>query len=210
MTQDNGGLNEGASVRVLDEFEAITTALRNAGFTHVPPMWRADVCIEKRLGDWTAEQIATGMAPEPYEVYRNAMNLLMYGGASCLWECLIGNGTGTGGQTLTYFNNGNAYIGVGDSSASEVATHTDLQASSNKVRVAMDATYPTHTDGTTSGAASTVWRSTFGSSSANFVWNEWGIFNGSSGGRMLNRKVSSLGTKVSGATWQLTITLTLS
>lgn len=137
-------------------------------------------------------------------------NLLMYGGASAQWETLLGNGTGTGGQTLTYFNNANAYIGVGDSSTSEAATHTDLQAASNKLRKAMDATYPTHTDGTTSGSASVVFRSTFATGDANYAWNEWGVFNGSSGGRMLNRKVQSLGTKTSAASWQLTVTLTLS
>lgn len=137
-------------------------------------------------------------------------NLLMYGGASCLWQCLIGNGTGTAAQTLTFFNNGNAYIGVGDSSTAEAATQTDLQAATNKLRKAMDATYPLHTDATTSGAATITFRSTFGSSDANYAWAEWGVFNGSSGGRMLNRKVQSLGTKASGATWVFTVTITLS
>jgi hypothetical protein len=134
-------------------------------------------------------------------------NLLMYGGASCLWECLIGNGTSTASQTLTYFNNANAYIGVGDSTTAAAATQTDLQAASNKLRKAMNSTYPQHTDGATSGSASIVFQATYGSTDANFAWQEWGIFNGSSGGRMLNRKVESLGTKSSG-TWVFTITLT--
>jgi hypothetical protein len=111
---------------------------------------------------------------------------------------------------LTYFNNGNAYIGVGDSTTAAAATQTDLQASTNKLRKAMDATYPQHTDATTSGAASIVFKSTFSTSDANYAWQEWGIFNGSSGGRMLNRKVESLGTKTSAASWAFTCTLTLS
>jgi hypothetical protein len=138
-------------------------------------------------------------------------NLLMFGGASNLWQSLIGNGTTTGGQTLTYFSNAQAAIGVGDSSTAAVATHTDLQAATNKLRVAMDATFPQHTDGVISGAASIVFRSTFSTAQANFAWQEWAVFNSASGGtgRMLQRKVESLGTKTSASTWTLTLTLSL-
>lgn len=176
--------------------------------THDAFGWRALWRLEKYDNtQYTPEQIAAGEAV-PYEVIETD-NLAMYGGASCLWECLIGNGTGTAGQTLTYFNNGNAYIGVGDSSTAAAATQTDLQAATNKTRKAMDATYPTHTDGTTSGAASIVFKSTFATGDANYAWEEWAIFNGSSGGRMLNRKVQSLGTKTSAGTWVVTCTLSL-
>jgi hypothetical protein len=171
-------------------------------------VWIGRATVDKYAGDWNAAQIDSGMAGVPYERVIGTPQLLTYGGASCLWECLIGNGTTTAAQTLTYFNNGNAYIGVGDSTTAAAATQTDLSASSNKLRKAMDATYPQHTDATTSGAASIVFRSTFGTSDANYAWNEWAIFNGSSGGRMLNRKVESLGTKASGS-WVLTLTLTL-
>lgn len=199
-TTDVGMLHDGPT----ETNQIIQLARQN----HIP-LWLGKASVTKYDGDWTGEQIDQGLAGQPYEVIESGYNLLMYGGASCIWETLIGNGTGTSGQTLTYFNNGNAYTGVGDSSTVEAGTQTDLQASSNKLRVAMDSTYPQHSDATTSGAASIVFRSSFGSSSANFVWNEWAVFNGSSGGRMLQRKVQSLGTKVSGATWQLTITLTL-
>lgn len=171
--------------------------------------WKAKWQVDKYEGDWTAEQIDAGLAPAPYEVCIKEDNLLLYGGVSCLWQCLVGNGTGTAGQTLTFFNNGNAYLGVGDSTTAEAATQTDLQAATNKLRVAMDATYPQHTDATTSGAATITFRSTFGSAQANYAWQEAGVFNGSSGGRMLNRKVSSLGTKASGATWVFTLTITI-
>lgn len=135
----------------------------------------------------------------------------MNGGVSCLWQALIGNGTATAGQTLTFFNNGNAAIGVGDSTTSAAATQTDLQASTNKLRKGMDSTYPQHSDGTTSGSATIVFRSTFGSSEANFAWQEWGVFNSATAGvgRMLNRKVESLGTKASGSTWTFSVSLTL-
>lgn len=170
---------------------------------HDAVRWRCHVRVDKFHGEST----------NPGDLFDTTEvdgNLLMYGGASCMWEALIGNGTGTAAQTLTFFNNANAYLGVGDSNTAEAATQTDLQAASNKLRKAMDATYPTHTDATTSGAASIVFRSTFSTSDANWVWNEFGLFNGSTGGRMLNRKVTSLGTKTSAATWQLTVTLTLS
>lgn len=136
-------------------------------------------------------------------------NLVMFGGWSCMLECLIGNGTGTGGQTLTYFNNANAHLGWGDSSTAADATHTDLQAAINKMREPMDATYPQHTDGTVTGSRSIVFKATAEAADANWAWNEWGVFNGLTGGRMLNRKVEALGTKASPAEWAHTITITL-
>jgi hypothetical protein len=139
--------------------------------------------------------LSAGVTPE---VDEREGNLLMYGGASCLWQCLIGNGTATAGQSLTYFNNSQAAIGVGDSSTAAAATQTNVQAAS-------------HTDATTSGAASIAFRSTFSTSQANFAWQEWAVFNSATDatGRMLQRKVESLGTKTSSSTWTLTVTLTL-
>lgn len=145
---------------------------------------------------------------DPYERVTGSGNLLMYGGASNIWQYMLGNGTGTGGQTLTFFNNANSYIGIGDSSTAEAATHTDLQAATNKTRIAMDATYPQHTPGTTSPAATVTFVVTAGSGAANFSWQEFGLFNGSTGGRMLNRKVTNLGTKATGS-WVLTMTISL-
>ena len=50
----------------------------------------------------------------------------------------------------------------------------------------------------------------FGSADANHNWNEFAVFNASSGGTMLNRKVSSQGTKASGQTWTLDLAITIS
>jgi hypothetical protein len=135
----------------------------------------------------------------------------MYGGASCQWETLVGNGTATAGQNLTYFNNANAAIGVGDSTTAAAATQTDLQAATNKLRKAMNATYPQHTDGTTAAANTITFQSTFATTDANFAWQEWGVFNSATAatGRMLNRAVTSLGTKTSASAWQFTVTLSL-
>lgn len=105
---------------------------------------------------------------------------------------------------VTAFNNANAYLGVGDSSTAFAKAQTDLQAASNKLRKAMDATYPTRTGGVITA------KSTFGTSDANFVWSEWAFFNASTAGTMFCRKVAALGTKASGATWILTTTITVS
>lgn len=102
----------------------------------------------------------------------------------------------------TPFNNANSFIGVGDSTTAFAANQTDLVAATNKLRKAMDATFP-------SGAANVItFRSTFGTADANFAWQEWGVFNAASAGTMLSRKVESLGTKTSAQTWQFTVTLT--
>lgn len=149
-----------------------------------------------------------GVVPETVEVDGN---LLMFGGASCQWQTLIGNGTASSGQALTYFSNSQAAIGVGDSNTAAGATQTDLVAATNKLRVGMDATYPQHTDSATAGAASIIFRSTFSTAQANWAWQEWAVFNSASAGtgRMLQRKVESLGTKTSSSTWILTVTLSI-
>lgn len=103
----------------------------------------------------------------------------------------------------TPFNNANTHIGVGDSATAYAAGQTDLVAATNKLRKAMDSTYPqTATNVITA-------RSTFATGDANWAWNEWGLFNASSSGTMLNRKVESLGTKTNTQTWQFTVTLTV-
>lgn len=207
------------------------SALASTAVCHDPVVWHCHTRVDKltvpdsfsthqhEVLDWLAKRpqggwfqadylMDAGVTPETVEIDGN---LLMNGGASCLWQTLIGNGTATAGQSLTYFNNTNAAIGVGDSTSSAVATHTDLQAATNKLRVAMDATFPSHTDGTSAGSASITFRSTFSTAQANFAWQEWALFNSASAatGRMLQRKVESLGTKTSSSTWTLTITLSL-
>ena len=106
-------------------------------------------------------------------------------------------------STPTFFTNANSYLGVGDSSTAYAAAQTDLQAATNKLRKAMDSTYPQRATNVL------TFKSTFADAEANFAWNEWAVFNASSSGTMLSRKVESLGTKASG-TWVLTATITVS
>ena len=107
------------------------------------------------------------------------------------------------GEAFTSFSNANARLGVGDSSTAFAVAQTDLQASTNKLRKAMEAAYPSRVGN------ALMFRSIFGTSEANFAWNEWGVFNAASGGTMLNRVVASLGTKTSAQSWQFTVTVTV-
>jgi hypothetical protein len=118
-------------------------------------------------------------------------------GAAAMADLLIGGGT------YTAFNNANAYLGVGDSATAFAVGQTDLQAASNKLRKGMDSTYPTRSSNVL------TFRSTYSSAEANFAWAENGVFNHASAGQLLTRKVVSLGTKVSGATWEFTKTVTI-
>lgn len=168
------------------------------------PRWRVTTTLDKFDGDWTTEQIAAGDAAHAHrerQVFHG--NLLTIGGASALWERLIGT-------SVTAFDSSNAYLGVGDSTTAAADTQTDLQAATNKTRKAATAS---HTDSTSSSGAKTItFVATFGTSDANHRWREWGAFNASTAGRMLNRKVEDLdggSAKTSAQSWQLTVAIAL-
>jgi hypothetical protein len=168
--------------------------------------WGVRWSVHKLEGEWTGEQLDAGEVPADalLELLEGEGNMLMIGGSSALWQRLIGT-------AITAFDNSNARIGVGDSTTAAADTQTDLIAATNKLRKAMDATYPSHTDSTSVAGAKTItFRATFATGDANFAWQEWGVFNaGPTGGRMLNRKVESLGTKTSAQSWVFTVSLTL-
>lgn len=93
--------------------------------------------------------------PEPTDTLVGHGNMLVIGGSSLLWQCLIGNGSGTAGQALTLLNNANCYIGVGTSSTASLATMTDLQGaanSSNRQFFVADTGFPLLYDSTGGGA----------------------------------------------------------
>jgi hypothetical protein len=152
------------------------------------PRW----CITRYASD---EDYAAGRAYARDEVDGN---LLLNEGITALLNLLTG-----GAETV--FSNANAYLGVGDSNTAESASQTGLQASTNKVYKAMESGYPQI-------AGQTVtFRSVFGSSDANFAWREMTVASGSSDSAdNLNRKVSDQGTKASGQTWTLDLTITFS
>jgi hypothetical protein len=170
--------------------------------SHDAAMWHAHTQVRKYSEDidlWLADgrtQVEFEETFDPFAIVDIDGNLLLNSGIGVMEDLLIG-------VAGTVFSNANARLGVGDSTTAAAASQTDLQAAANKVRVAMDATYPSR--------AGTVltFQSSFGSAVANWVWNEWGIFNAAAAGSMLNRKVEALGTKATG-TWVLQVTITIS
>lgn len=109
------------------------------------------------------------------------------------------------GGAVTAFTSANAYIGVGSGTTAFAASQSVLVTPLTSARKAMDSGYPTVTSGNV-----LTFRSTFGTTEAEGAWQEWGVFNASAAGTMLNRKVESLGTKPAGTqTWQFTVTITL-
>lgn len=124
-------------------------------------------------------------------------NVLLNEGIQLLLDLLIG----AGGTT---YANANARIGVGESSTAESAAHTGLQGSTTTFRP-VESGYPSRSGQTV------TWRAIFGSGDANIAWNEFTIVNAASdAGTNLNRKVSAQGTKASGQTWTIDVSITIS
>lgn len=103
--------------------------------------------------------------------------------------------------TPTPYDITNALIGIGDGGGTvpaPQATDYELVGNPNDWYMGMDPTFPQ-----VSGGVMT-WQGTVGPNTANFAWNEWGLFNGrgkSNHGIMFNHKGVALGTKASGSTW---------
>jgi len=134
---------------------------------------------------------------EFYEVYQGEGNLLLNAGINRVWSLVAGS------SGVPYDNNA-AELGVGDGTAAEAATQTDLQGV-NTFFKDMDSGYPTY--GT---AQKITFQSTYAETEANFDWQEWGVRTKAPDLVMLNRKVDNMGTKASGAVWTLTVEITLS
>lgn len=172
---------------------------------HDPATWHASWKVEKFRGHVPKGQ---SHLHTPYDVVEGEGNMLVIGGVSALWNRLITADASIAGAVDPF--DANAAIGVGDSTTAEAATQTALQASPNVHYEVLDAA-PTHTDSTSLVAAQTVtFIATFETGDANFAWNEWGVFNAVTPGRMLNRKVVALGTKTNADSWVFTVTITIS
>jgi hypothetical protein len=134
----------------------------------------------------------------PYNVSRFKGNLLLNEGIAVMHNLMFS----TGG---TKWDNTNARIGVGDDNTAADPTDTGLQAAVNKLWKAMEATYPTY------AAQVTTFRSVFGSSEANYAWEEFTVVNAADDtGDNLNRKVEAEGTKTAGQTWTVDLAITWS
>jgi len=135
---------------------------------------------------------------KPYAVSEFEGNLGLNEGIQEALDLICGLGSPTS------FANATAQTGVGDSTTAEAATQTDLQAVTNKTYKGMDTGYP-------SRSAQTInFRSTYGSTDANYAWAEFIVRNGATALKDIIRKVSAQGTKTSGQTWELTVQITMS
>ena len=154
--------------------------------------WQVLASVEK----WhSASDCDAGLPPD--EVVEVPDNLLVNEGIGELLDLLCGLGS------PTVFGTG-SYIGVGDGTTAAAAADTVL-AGSNKDYQAMESGYPQRANQTV------TWRAIWGSTEGNFAWQEWTVANGNSGSsKNLNRKVAPLGTKGSGSSWTLTVTITVS
>jgi len=166
--------------------------------------WKCEYKLEKRHGDINkcqtlAQRLGFLEQTKPFEIVEGENNCLFNSGINEMWDLVTGVVTGAS----HIFDNAAAQIGVGDSSTAANATQTDLQAPTNKTYKGMEATFPTST------AQKATFKSSFGSSDANYAWNEWVVKQGTSA-KCLNRKVDAMGTKASGTTWTLEVSITLS
>ena len=133
---------------------------------------------------------------EPYETVVGDYNAMVDNGINALLLLLVGGGG-------TAFNTGNAYLAVGSSTVVWGTTQTALTTQLGSRMAMQSGTYPQ------TGTKLQTFKSDWTGSAGDGAWNEWGIFNASTAGTMLNRKVEVLGTK-SGGTWTLTVTFALS
>lgn len=160
--------------------------------------WRTEFKVTKYKGDFKSEAEAIAAGAEIREVVKGKDNVLANVGIQILEDKLIGAGS------AQVYDNAHARMAVGTGSGAGAATDTDATFT-NPVWKAMDATYPSR-----SGQVVTF-QATWGSGDANQAWNEWGIDNGSVATVLLNRKAPvTLGTKSSGETWVLQVTVTIS
>jgi hypothetical protein len=169
--------------------------------------WRVKTTLEKYAADVNAYVARLGRVEgerrfaeenRPFEVLVREGNLLTQTGINLIWTLLSG-GAGTA------YSNANARIGVGNSTQAAADTNTDLVGASVAWK-GMETSYPVVS---ALGDKKITFRAQFGSAEANFAWEEWGLDNGATAHKLLNRKVESLGTKSSG-TWQLTVEISLS
>lgn len=162
--------------------------------------WKCHYRLEKRWGNideckTPEERLLFLENTQPYEVIEGEDNCLLNTGIDEMWDLIVGD-------SANHFDNSNAQIGVGDSSTAAAATQTDLLGA-NKTYKGMEAGYPTST------SQKATFKSSFGSTDANYTWNEW-VVKQSASAICLNRKVDAMGTKASGTTWTLEVSITLS
>lgn len=180
-------------------------------FVQANKNWQVLWTVEK----WEkSEDHEAGLAPD--EVIYAPENLLVTGGINLMLNLLCNTTFNTGLSGFTTYGSGSAVLRVGDTNTAATSGDTNLGGGggvlgTNWDESAMDAGYPTVV------VTTATWRSTFISTQGNFIWNEVSVQNMNTGSqppnsyrRILNHKVQNFGTKASGSTWTLTLTITVS
>lgn len=155
------------------------------------------------------DQLVAANFPNEFEV-ESGYNLITTSGLTFLANRIVGV------TTVNPLSAGYTRIGVGDGTTAAAVGQTDLQGTNKFYKQIVSSGYPTVTGGVM------VWQSIFGSSQGNYAWQEWAIDNGGTGTAggtandnstvsstlFFNRSVASLGTKASGTTATITVTIT--
>lgn len=122
-------------------------------------------------------------------------NLLTKAGINEIWTLV----SGSGGEQFGELSN--LIVGTG----SGAATDEDAEVTfTNGVKEAMESGYPTY--GT---SQKVTFKASYDGDTANQAWNEFGVLSKESSGILLNRKVSSQGTKTLGQVWELELEISL-
>lgn len=173
--------------------------------------------LTKEPNSYTLDYLKAKYGAEPTKVLEVEGNSLTNTGRVRVTDLVIGNGTP---KQLTSVYGG---TGVGDSTTANPNpnTFTTLQAATNVLYKPLDGAPSDGTVGSNPGVITA--QTTYQTGDANFAWNEWGLVistaqtvssatfaTATTSGILLNRAVTSLGTKVSTAVWVLQVTVTLS
>lgn len=150
---------------------------------------------------WRITKYANKEAKEegnPYEEKTIGGNILVNEGINELLTILCSAASGT------KFDNTNARLIVGTGSGAATATDTEGTFTAG-VKAGMEDGYPTY--GTNQQV---TWKASYDGDTANQAWNEFGVLNAASAGKLLNRRVEEEGTKTAGQVWDLQLTISLS
>lgn len=156
-----------------------------------------------------AHQDFQDLGIEPSETLVVNGNLLTTAGLQRITNLIIASGAQ--GMTAT-----RTVLGVGNSATGAVVGNTALGSDGASAWYQVVSGAPTAVNGVITATTS------FASGDANFAWNEWciAITNGGITGsatlastgttpQIINRRVASMGTKVSGSVWAITATITI-
>ena len=154
-------------------------------------------CVDWKISKFDSEELENlGTKAIPYEVKTAKANITLNNGIEMMWK--IVGGITEGG--VTPFSNTAARIFVGSSTTAENATQTGVITSLGNT--GMDAGFP-QVQG-----RSIIFQGTFKSEEALGNWREVSIANGSGANSVsLNRKVEDMGTKASGTSWIMKLTI---